>query len=151
MNLRGAHVLVTGANTGVGRATAEALAQCGAHVLLACSSAERTRPVVDAITGAGGHAEFVALDLADFTSVRACAEGFLARDTPLALLVNNAGLAGARGLTRDGIARPATTSRPRAASIMIDANRRSRACSRATRISRVRSGSGAQPGPGLPL
>lgn len=42
------------------------------------------------------------LDLADFDSVRACARSFLARNLDLHLLVNNAGLAGARGLTKSG-------------------------------------------------
>lgn len=71
-------------------------------MLLAGRSAERTRPVVDAITSAGGRAEFVALDLGDLASVRACADAFLERAEPLTLLVNNAGLAGARGVTKDG-------------------------------------------------
>jgi retinol dehydrogenase 12 len=79
-----------------------ALAREGAHVLLACRSEDRTRPVVDEITRAGGKAEFLPLDLADLASVRASAKSFTDRDVPLALLVNNAGLAGAHGLTRDG-------------------------------------------------
>lgn len=102
MNLTGKLAIVTGANTGIGRVTAVALAEKGAHVLLACRSAERTRPVVDEIVAAGGQAEFVPLDLADFASVRACATAVLGRDQPLPLLVNNAGLAGAHGLTKDG-------------------------------------------------
>jgi len=47
-------------------------------------------------------AEWLALDLSDFGSVRACARAFLDRGLPLHLLVNNAGLAGARGTTRSG-------------------------------------------------
>jgi NAD(P)-dependent dehydrogenase (short-subunit alcohol dehydrogenase family) len=46
--------------------------------------------------------EFLSLDLGDLSSVRACADAFLARDEPLHTLVNNAGLAGERGLTRSG-------------------------------------------------
>jgi len=102
MNLSGKLAIVTGANTGIGRVTAATLAKQGAHVLLACRSEERTRPAVDEITQAGGKAEFIALDLADLSSVRACAKAVLERDTPLPLLVNNAGLAGAHGLTKDG-------------------------------------------------
>ena len=102
--LQGRIALVTGANTGIGRVTARELARRGAHVFLACRSAERTQAVLDEIRGLTGHtsAEWLPLDLADFDSVRACAQAFLARDLPLHLLVNNAGLAGARGLTRNG-------------------------------------------------
>ena len=102
MNLRGQLAIVTGANTGIGRVTAATLAKQGAHVLLACRSEERTRPVLDEIKQAGGKAEFMPLDLADLASVRASAKVFLERDLPLPLLVNNAGLAGAHGLTKDG-------------------------------------------------
>ncbi len=45
---------------------------------------------------------FVPLDLADTDSVRSCAASFLSRGEPLHVLVNNAGLAGQRGLTRQG-------------------------------------------------
>ncbi len=100
--------LVTGANTGIGAATAEALAGSGATVFLACRSEARTRPVIDQInaqTGAGGSAgaaTFLELDLGDLDSVRACADAFLATGQPLHGLVNNAGLAGKRGLTESG-------------------------------------------------
>lgn len=102
MKLEGKTVLVTGANTGIGRVTAIELAAGKAHVILACRSEERTRPVLDAIAALGGRAEFLQLDLADLASVRTAAEAFLKRDQPLSLLVNNAGLAGAHGLTKDG-------------------------------------------------
>ncbi len=103
-NLAGKVSLVTGANTGIGRVTALELARAGAHVILACRSAERTAPVVDAIRREVGadRVEAVSLDLGSLASVRACAEEVLRRDRPLHLLVNNAGLAGQRGLTADG-------------------------------------------------
>ena len=94
--------LVTGANTGIGRVTALELARAGMHVFLACRTEARTRPVLDEIAAAGGKADWLPLDLADFDSVRDCARRFLALDRPLHLLVNNAGLAGARGLTKSG-------------------------------------------------
>jgi NAD(P)-dependent dehydrogenase (short-subunit alcohol dehydrogenase family) len=102
MDLTGKNALVTGANTGIGRVTAIELAKRGAHVFLAGRSEERTRLVIDEIRAAGGTAEFLPLDLGDLASVRACAQAFLDRGEPLALLVNNAGLAGARGKTKDG-------------------------------------------------
>ena len=102
MDLSGKNIIVTGSNTGIGRVTAEALAARGAHLILACRSEGRTAPVIDAIRAAGGTAEFLALDLADLAAVRASAETFVATKRPLHELINNAGLAGARGLTKDG-------------------------------------------------
>jgi retinol dehydrogenase-12 len=101
MNVAGKNILVTGSNTGIGRVTAEQLAKLGAHVILACRSAEKTLPVVESIRAAGGSAEHLELDLASLASVRAGAETYLASGKPLHQLINNAGLA-APGLTRDG-------------------------------------------------
>jgi retinol dehydrogenase-12 len=101
--LRGHVYLITGANTGIGRATATALARRGGHVLLACRSPERARPTVDQIKQETNNddVELIDLDLSSFASIRAAAAAFLARDLPLHVLINNAGLA-ARGLTADG-------------------------------------------------
>jgi len=101
-DLTGKVFLVTGANTGIGRVTAETLARRGAKVFLACRSEEKARPIVEAIRAAGGAAESLALDLGSLASVRAAAQAFLDRGEPLHGLVNNAGIAGVRGLTRDG-------------------------------------------------
>ena len=97
--------LVTGANTGIGRVTARELARAGARVFIACRSAERAQDALAEIRAAaalGGSVELLQIDLGDFASVRACAQDFLARGLPLHLLVNNAGLAGARGLSASG-------------------------------------------------
>jgi NAD(P)-dependent dehydrogenase (short-subunit alcohol dehydrogenase family) len=101
-DLNGRTTLVTGANTGIGRVTAEDLAKRGAHVWLGCRSAEKAQPVLDAIRAAGGSADFLLLDLADLKAVRAAAQTFLERNSRLDLLINNAGLAGAKGTTRQG-------------------------------------------------
>jgi len=102
--LSGRTFLVTGANTGIGRATAADLARRGGRVYLACRSEQKGRASVAAITAATGNeaVAFLPLDLADLASVRACAEQFLARGEPLHVLVNNGGLAGQRGLTANG-------------------------------------------------
>jgi len=100
MNLKGKTALVTGANTGIGRVTAIELAKQGARVVLACRSEEKTQPVIAEI--GADKVDFLQLDLADLASVRASGDAFLARGEPLSLLVNNAGLAGAHGQTRDG-------------------------------------------------
>jgi NAD(P)-dependent dehydrogenase (short-subunit alcohol dehydrogenase family) len=109
VDLTGRTCLVTGANTGIGRATAVGLARRGAHVLLACRSAARTDDVLDEIAALpgdrSGSAAFVPLDLADLDAVRDGAAEVLRRlgpDGRLDLLVNNAGLAGSKGLTEQG-------------------------------------------------
>ncbi len=97
--------LITGANIGIGRVTALRLAQAGFTVFLAGRSAQRTQAVIDEIhasTKTSNKAFFLPLQLDDLNSVRECAALFLARQLPLHLLVNNAGLAGNKGQTRQG-------------------------------------------------
>ena len=102
--LAGRTFLITGANTGIGRATADDLARRGGKVFVACRSAEKGRAAVAEIAAATGNdaVVFLPLDLADLASVRNCAAEFLARGEPLHVLINNAGVAGVRGLTKDG-------------------------------------------------
>lgn len=102
-DLDGRHILITGANTGIGLATAEALAERGATLYLAGRSAEKTQPVVEALRAAGAaQVEFLPLDLGDLDSVRACAQAFLDLEVPLHVLIANAGLAGTKGHTKSG-------------------------------------------------
>jgi len=102
--LAGRTVLVTGGNTGIGRATATELAGRGGRVYIACRSAAKGAAAVAAIAAETGNdaVGFLRLDLADLASVRACAAEFLALGQPLHVLINNAGVGGRRGLTKDG-------------------------------------------------
>ena len=96
--------LITGGNVGIGRITAIELAKKGFKVVIAGRSLERTQPVLNHINSLAvdEQAIFLPLDLASFASVRECARLFLQLNLPLHLLVNNAGVAGLRGLTKDG-------------------------------------------------
>ena len=96
--------LITGANVGIGRVTAIELAKAGYRVIIAGRSLARTQPILDDIQALPGNrpALFLPLDLSSLASVRACAAAFADLNLPLHLLVNNAGVAGARGLTVDG-------------------------------------------------
>jgi retinol dehydrogenase-12 len=102
--LSGKTFLITGANTGIGRETVRGLAAQGATVFLAGRSEAKTRSVIDEVTGEHRDAvlHFIPLDLGDLASVAACAEAFLATGRPLHGLINNAGLAGRRGMTPSG-------------------------------------------------
>jgi NAD(P)-dependent dehydrogenase (short-subunit alcohol dehydrogenase family) len=106
-DLDGRTFLVTGANTGIGKETTRALAVRGARVFLACRSASGGRAARDEISGQTGNRslELLSLDLSDLDSVRACADEFLASCEPLHVLINNAGVAGARGMTASGFER----------------------------------------------
>ena len=104
-DLRGQVMVITGANTGLGRHAARQLAVRGARVILACRSHAKTEPVLAEIRAAAPTAPpptFVHLDLNSLASVRACAEGLLAAEPTIAVLINNAGVASQRGLTADG-------------------------------------------------
>jgi retinol dehydrogenase-12 len=96
--------LVTGANTGIGLATATALAGRGGRVYLTARSAVAGSAAVARIRDLTGSDSVVLLplDLADLDSVRACAAEFLASGEPLHVLINNAGVAGRQGVTRQG-------------------------------------------------
>jgi NAD(P)-dependent dehydrogenase (short-subunit alcohol dehydrogenase family) len=95
-------ILITGANTGIGAACAVAMAGPDVHLVLACRSAEKTAPVLEAVRAAGAKATFHALDLSDVKSAAAAGRDLAAQHGKLDLLINNAGLAGQRGTTRDG-------------------------------------------------
>lgn len=102
--MKGKVAIVTGSNTGIGRVTAHELAKQGAHVIMACRSEEKTKPVIEEIRASTGNdaVQFVPLDLGSFESVRRAAAEILDLGVPIHLLINNAGLAGAKGTTTDG-------------------------------------------------
>ncbi|NP_991211.1 dehydrogenase/reductase (SDR family) member 13 like 1 [Danio rerio] len=102
--LYGKTVIVTGGNTGIGKATATALAVRGARVILACRSKQKGEEAAKEIRTESGNDDviFMQLDLASQKSIRSFAETFLKTEPRLDLLINNAGLAAA-GRTEDGI------------------------------------------------
>jgi retinol dehydrogenase 12 len=97
-------VVITGANIGIGLAVAVQLAARGARLRLLCRSLDKATLVVEALRARAGHDDIVAIacDLGSLASIETAAAQLLARDEPLHVLVNNAGVAGQRGLTADG-------------------------------------------------
>ncbi|MFC7674862.1 SDR family NAD(P)-dependent oxidoreductase [Mycolicibacterium sp. GCM10028919] len=67
-------VFISGAGRGIGAAAARLFAREGARVMLAARTEAQLAAVVDEVTAAGGHAEFVVCDLADGDSVRAAVD-----------------------------------------------------------------------------
>ncbi len=103
-DLDGRRYIITGPYSGIGRVTARNLASRGAALVLAGRSVEQCRSLAAELRGPGeaDRIDVLALDLADFSSVRAAAEQVLARGGRIDGLINNAGVAGSRGVTRDG-------------------------------------------------
>lgn len=101
--LHGKTAIVTGSNTGIGKATALDLAKRGARVILACRNKERAEAAVFDIRRDSGNNQvvFMPLDLSSFQSVRDFAETFLKTEPRLDLLINNAGMVGP-GRTLEG-------------------------------------------------
>lgn len=87
-DMAGKTVIVTGASSGIGLATAHALAGAGARVVFAVRNTEKGRAAAAATVGV---TEVRELDLASLASVRAFAAGW---DGEIDLLINNAGVAG---------------------------------------------------------
>ena len=85
--------LVTGGASGIGAATARALAAEGAKVVVADVAADRGRRVADEIAAAGGDAAFQALDVTDEDQWAAAVAAVVARFGGLHVLFNNAGTA----------------------------------------------------------
>src|SRR3712207_1562908 len=83
--------IVSGAGTGLGKATALELARLGGVVIGCGRRAEPLQEMVNEVEGAGGKAEFVAMDIRDEVAVDSLIDGVLERHGRIDALVNNAG------------------------------------------------------------
>ena len=107
LDLHGKRVLITGVSAGIGVETARSLVAKGAHVIGAARDLDKAQLATaqvraDALANGGGF-ELIALDLANLTSVRACADELLAKGQGFDLVIANAGvMATPFGHTADG-------------------------------------------------
>lgn len=105
--LAGRAAVITGATSGIGRATAEALARRGARILLVGRDPERLRETLESLPAApcGGHAAYAA-DLLRLSEMKRLAGEIAAAEPAIDLLINNAGaIFPERGVTEDGLER----------------------------------------------
>ena len=106
MELKGKVALVTGATSGIGSATAEAMAAKGAELFIVCRNAEKGRALLDSIRSKTGNTDLsmIVADLSVQADVRRAAAEFLETGKPLHLLINNAGVIYTeRKVTVDGL------------------------------------------------
>ncbi|UCG73011.1 MAG: SDR family NAD(P)-dependent oxidoreductase [Chromatiales bacterium] len=89
LDLSGQTALVTGSNSGIGFETARVLALRGAHVICAARTADKARGACDSMEGRTTPSAF---DLADWPSIVAAAEQVRALNTPIDMLICNAGI-----------------------------------------------------------
>jgi NAD(P)-dependent dehydrogenase (short-subunit alcohol dehydrogenase family) len=92
--VKGKTVVITGANTGIGKETAVGLAEMGATVVLACRNRAKATAAAHEIRTRSGNDDvhLVDLDLADLESVASCAKEILDSYERIDVLINNAGL-----------------------------------------------------------
>ncbi|AXC13541.1 Short-chain dehydrogenase/reductase SDR [Acidisarcina polymorpha] len=90
--IKGKTVLITGASSGIGEATARLLAKKGARVVLGARRTERLKAISEAIRREGGEAEFRALDVTSLEEMEAFAKFTLKSNGRIDVIVNNAGV-----------------------------------------------------------
>lgn len=107
INLTGKRILVTGVSAGLGVETARSLAEHGAQVVGAARDLDKAKAATAQVrrdaAANGGSFELIRLDLASLESVRACADGLMAKGEPFDVVIANAGvMATPFGHTADG-------------------------------------------------
>ena len=85
-------VIITGASSGLGEATAKRLAASGAKLMLAARREDRLKELVAAIAQTGGTASYLVTDVVDRAQVEALAKQTLSTYGRIDVLINNAGL-----------------------------------------------------------
>jgi NADP-dependent 3-hydroxy acid dehydrogenase YdfG len=85
-------ILITGASSGIGEATARHLAAKGAKVVLGARRTDRLEKLAGEIRASGGTAEYQALDVADLASMQSFADFALKTFGKIDVIINNAGV-----------------------------------------------------------
>ena len=91
-NIEGKVVVITGASSGLGEATARHLAKLGATVVLGARRADRIAAIAEELTGNGGKAQAVTTDVTDAAQVKRLVDAAVDEFGRVDVLLNNAGL-----------------------------------------------------------
>jgi len=93
-NLKGKIVVVTGANTGIGKETVKGLARYGAHIVLACRSLDKGKSAIEEIKAELPDAslDLLQLDLNDWDNIKNFITEYKAKYQHMDILINNAGI-----------------------------------------------------------
>ncbi|MGP5645134.1 SDR family NAD(P)-dependent oxidoreductase [Psychrobacter celer] len=89
--VKGKHIVITGASSGIGERTAFLLSECGAHVILLARTKDKLKIVADNIETLGGRASYYPCDLTDMDDIEDVSKRILADFGHIDVLVNNAG------------------------------------------------------------
>jgi len=94
ISLKEKNVIVTGANSGIGKESARVLAKMGASVYLGCRNVKQAAEVAEEIKKETGNENVfvLELDLSSFESILKAANDFKSKNIPLHILLNNAGI-----------------------------------------------------------
>ncbi|RAW17268.1 oxidoreductase [Paenibacillus taichungensis] len=91
-NVKGKVVVITGASSGIGEATARLLAEQGAHVVIGARRVDRLETLASSIRSEGGKVEYHTLDVTQLEEMQTIVELALSRYGRLDVIVNNAGV-----------------------------------------------------------
>ncbi|SDJ86706.1 NADP-dependent 3-hydroxy acid dehydrogenase YdfG [Paenibacillus sp. OK060] len=91
-NVKGKVVVITGASSGIGEATARLIAEQGAHVVIGARRVERLEALASSIRSEGGSVEYHTLDVTQLEEMQTIVELALNRYGRLDVIVNNAGV-----------------------------------------------------------
>ena len=111
--LDGKTIIITGANSGIGKETAIELAKRGAKVYMGCRSVQRGEKALEEVKASSGSKEvfLLKIDLSSKRSIREFVDNFLSRESHLHILINNAGIMEVpEGKTEDGFERQMGTN-----------------------------------------
>ena len=89
--VKGKHIIITGASSGIGERTAFLLSECGAHVILLARTKDKLKIVADNIETLGGRASYYPCDLTDMDDIEDVSKRILADFGHVDVLVDNAG------------------------------------------------------------
>ena len=97
-NFKGKTALITGGNSGIGKACAEMFAASGANVMIAARREKESSALVEQIKQNGGNASFVKADMADASAIKNMVDETIKQFGQIDFAINNAGVLGPTGV-----------------------------------------------------